>query len=230
MAFSDFLGQLGVNVGTDPGTFSFNFIGDIIILLLLCLIVGGFTYWYVQKKSYDKTIVKFREVNGITRRVGIEKAKEIILPNTSIRAFYLKKSKFFMPRPSIESGENEFWYFVRHDGEWINVGIANVNEELKQLGLKYDHTDMRMANAALKRLVDKSYKKINWMKEWAPYIGFGVIIIMVSIGGYLVMGESAKVVGASAGNVQALQGIAESLDRILASMNNLAATSGVRPA
>lgn len=230
MAFTDFLGQMGVDIGGGSGFFSFIFIRDIMILLFLCLLAGAFTYWYVQRKSYNKTIVKYREINGATRRVGIEKAKEIVLPNTSVRAFYLKSSKFFIPRPSIESGENEYCYFIREDGEWMNVGISNPNTKLRELGLKFDHTDMRMANAALKRLVDKSYKKINWMKEWAPYIGFSVIIIMVAIGGYLVMGESAKVVGAASGNVQALQGITENLEQILVNINNIAASSGARPA
>jgi len=162
--------------------------------------------------------------------VGIEKAKEIVLPGTSVRAFYLKNSKFFLPRPSIESSQDEYCYFIREDGEWINVGIANVNLELKQLDLKYDHTDMRMANAALKRLVDKSYKKLNWVKEWAPYIGFAVIIIMLAIAGYLVMGEAAKVTGAAARNVDALAEITEVMKDLLGNINNIASTSGVRAA
>lgn len=229
MALSDFLGQLGVDIGGEGGSFfSFSFLGDLAILLVLCAIAGAFTYWYVQRKSFNKTLVKYREVNGITRRVGIEKAKEVVLPGTSVRAFFLKNSKFFIPRPSIESGENEFCYFIRQDGEWMNVGIENVNLTLKQLELKFDHTDMRMANAALKRLVDKSYKKINWLKEYAPYIGFAVIIIMVAIGGYLVMGESAKVVGAAGSNVETFNSIADKMEKILSNMANMAANSGAR--
>ncbi len=230
MAASDFLGQLGVNIGSDGGFVSFSFFGDIVIFLILCIIAGVVTYWYLNKKSYNKEIVKFREINGVTRRVGVEKAKEIVLPGTSVRAFYLKNSKFYIPRPSIETGQNEFWYFIREDGEWVNVGLANLNTELKQLGLKYDHTDMRMANAALKRLVDKSYKKSNWLKEYAPYIGFAIIIIMVSIGGYMVMGESAKVVSATVPNVEALAEITETLNSILGNINNIASSSGVRVA
>ncbi len=230
MAVSDFLGQLGLEVGADSGMFSFNFVGDILIFFILCVVAGGFTYWYISKKSYNKTIVKFREINGITRRVGIEKAMELVLPNTSVRAYLLKKSKFYMPRPSIETGENEFWYFIREDGEWVNVGLANLNKELKQLGLHYDHTDMRMANAALKRLVDKSYKKINWLKEYAPYIGFAVIILMLAISGYLVMGEAAKITSATAGNVEALKDITITMGDILSNINNIASSSGVRAA
>lgn len=228
MAFGDFLNQMGVNIGTDSGAISFSFVGDIIIFLILCIIAGGGTYYYLNKRSFNKTIVKFREINGVTRRVGIERAREVVLPNTSVRAFELKSSKFFIPRPSKETSENEFWFFIREDGEWVNVGLGNLNQKLKELGIKYDHTDTRMANAALKKLVDASYKKTNWLKEWAPYIGYAVIIIMLGISGYLVMGESAKVVGASAGNVEALKDIAITLNDILININNIASSSGVR--
>lgn len=230
MAASDLLGKLGVEVDGSGGIVSFNFIGDLIIFVLLCLVAGAITYWYLSKKSWNKQIVKVKEVNGITRRVGIERAKEITLPGTSVRAFYLKESKFYIPRPSIETGMNEFWYFIRQDGEWVNVGLANINDEMKSLGLKYDHSDMRMANAALKRLVDKSYKKSNWLKEYAPYIGFAVIIIMVAIGGYMVIGESAKIVSSTNGNVEALERITETMNGILSNLNNIASSSGTRPA
>ena len=223
-----FLEQLGVK-GVEGGL-NFSFVKDIGLLLILLIIAGVFTYVYIHRKSYNKTIVKYREINGIVRRVGSEKAREIVLPNTSVRACYLRNSKFFIPRPSIETGQNEYWYFIRDDGEWLNIGMANVNRKLKELDLKFDHTDMRMANAALKRLVDKSYKKSNWIKEWAPYIGFSVIIIMLAIGGYLVMGESGKVAGAAARNVESLNEIVKSLDTILGNMNNIASSSGVRSA
>lgn len=226
MAASDLLGQLGVEIGAEGGIISFGWIADVIIFLILAGVLGVVTYIYASKKSYNKTIVKYREIDGRTKKTGIEKAKEIVLPGTSVRAFYLKSSGFYMPRPSIETGINEYWYFIRKDGEWMNIGMENVNEKLKQLGLHFDHTDMRMANAALKRLVDKSYKKINWLKEYAPYIGFGMIIIMVGIGGYLVMGESAKIVSAAAQNVEAFVEITETMNSILGNINNIAASSG----
>ena len=226
MAFSDTLAGLGVDVGSVSSLSNFTFIRDVVIFLILAAIAGGVTYYIVNKRTWNKTIVKFREVHGVARRVGVEKAKEVTLPNTSVRAFFLQ-SKIFLPRGSIESAENEYWYFIRNDGEWINVGLENINEKLDQMGLKMDHTDMRMANAALKKLVDNSYKKTNWMKEWAPYIGFTVIILIVGVMGYLVMGESAKVVSAAGGNVESLKDITASMAEILRSLENIKSGSGV---
>ena len=117
MAASDFLGQLGVDLGSNGGGIEFNFIADILIFCILALLAALITWYFIDKRSYNKTIVKFREVNGISRRAGVERAREIVLPGTSVRAFYLKGSKFFIPRPSIESAQDEFWFFVRNDGD-----------------------------------------------------------------------------------------------------------------
>ncbi len=227
MGVGDILGEMGVNIGSVGGG---SFIRDVVILLLLLVVAGIFTYWYLNKKSYNKTIVKFREINGLCRRVGTEKAKEIVLPGTSIRAYYLRSSKFFLPRPSIETGNDEYWFFIRDDGEWMNIGVGNVNQKLREMDVKFDHTDMRMANAALKRLVDKSYKKGSWIKEYAPYIAMGILVIMLSIAVYIPMQKGGEVTGAAAANVETFKEITETMNDILVNINNIASTSGARPA
>jgi len=64
MAVTDFLGQLGVDLGTNAGGIKFNFIADLIIFCILALLAAGVTWYFVDKRSYNKTIVKFRVVAG----------------------------------------------------------------------------------------------------------------------------------------------------------------------
>ena len=229
MGVGDILNQAGVDIGSGAINWG-GFATNAIILIIGLILAGMITWWWANKKSYNKTLVKFREINGVCRRVGIEKAREISLPGTSVRAFFLRKSKFYLPRPSIETGADEYWYFIRDDGEWMNIGIGNVNKQLSELGVKFDHTDMRMANAALKRLVDRSYKKTNWLKEYAPYIAMGILIIMLSIAVYIPMQKGGEVTGAAASNVESFQEITETMNEILINMNNIASSSGVRSA
>lgn len=229
-AINDLLGNLGVdtdlNIGAGIGSIFSNF-----MILFLFLIAGGLvTYWYISKKSYNKTIHIFEDVNNSPAPMGQDKAKEITLPFTSVRAFYLKNRKIYLPRASIQTGKNNYWYFIREDGEWVNVTLESLNTKLKQLRIKYDHTDMRMANASLKKLVEKNYKKLNWLKEYAPYIGFAIIIIMLGIGGYLTMSEANKVVSSASANVETLGSIAEHLDNILVNIDKISSTSGIRDA
>lgn len=225
MAVGEFLGEYGINIGSSgPGNVFFTNLG-IIIAAIVIVIIGVAVI--TDRKAYSKKIIMFREINGIPVRSGSDKAREIILPFTSVRAFLLKKSKFYLPRPSIETGKDEFWFFIREDGEWVNIGIQNLNDDLRRLNLKYDHTDMRMANAALKKLVEKNYKKLNWLKEYAPYIAMGILILMLGIAGYLIIGEAERVTNGLQGSVAQMAEILKALENILLNMDQISVSSGV---
>ena len=149
MGLGDTLSGIGVKLPEGVGSGIGNAAQIIAIIVVLGIVVGGITYYFANKKQYNKKIHIFEQVNGQAIPTGIDSAKEIILPNTSIRAYYLKKKKVYLPRPSIQTGINHYWFFIRTDGEWINVGLENLNDKLDELGIHYDHTDMRMANASL---------------------------------------------------------------------------------
>lgn len=228
MAISDFLGDVGLDVGEGAIGASSGILLNFTILVVAFVIAGAGALWWISHKSYNKTIHIFEEINGNTAPAGMDKAKEIILPFTSIRAFFLKKKKIYLPRPALQTGLNHYWFFIREDGEWMNIRPSNVNKSLRELGLKHDHSDMRMANASLKKLVEKNYKKLNWIKEYAPYIAIGVMILMLGIVSYLNVGESAKVTAGLSGTAEALQQTIESLNEILGSLDNIKSGSGIR--
>lgn len=230
MAISDFLGQLGVDIGGDTVSKATNLGVGLIYFVIMGIAVAIATAWWVNRKSYNKTIHIFEEVSSQTEPIEMDKAKEITLPFTSVRAFYLKKKKIYLPRPSLQTGKGHYWFFIREDGEWMNIKPSNVNEKLRELNLKFDHTDMRMANASLKKLVEKNYKKTNWLKEYAPYIGFAILILMLGIVAFLVVGESSKVVGGINANIDNMEGITANLERILSASDRIASTSGIRSA
>ena len=211
-----------------PSFGGLNLIPGIVGFIVLAIFIGIATYYFANKRAYSHTIEILGEINGVTVPLGVDKAREVILPKTSVRAFLLKSRKFYLPRPSIQTGKKNYMFFIRKDGEWVNVGYSNLNEEMKTLKLNYDHTDMRMANASLKRLVDDSYKKVNWIKEYAPYIALGILVLLLGISSYINTKEMGTVAStfntASQSNAQ----IVEDLREILQTMDNLCASSGVR--
>ena len=159
--------------------------------------------------------------------MSVEKAREIVLPFTTVRAIYLQKSRIFLPRPSIQTGKGHFWYFKRADGEWVNCR-PKFNLKTGDVDLDFDHSDMRLANASLKKLVEKNYKKLNWLKEYAPYIGFAILILMLGITFFLVIGEASKVTGGLGTAVENMGEMIEAQKDILQSLDNILSSSGVR--
>ncbi len=230
MGIGDTLKDIGLELPKGIGSGVGDFVQGFIFLIIVGIVVGGVVYYIANKKQYNKTIHIFEEVGGRTVPVGMDKAKEIILPNTSIRAFYLKRRKVFLPRPSIQTGIGHYWFFIRDDGEWMNVRLENLNLKLKELGLHYDHTDMRMANSSLKKLIEKNYKKLNWIKEYAPYIAIGILLLIVGISVFLIINQSTKSLAALGATAETNKAVLEGLTQILQSMDRICTGSGIRGA
>ncbi len=228
MGFGETLSGVGLKLPEGIGGNVGDFAQAFVFLLILALIAGGLAYYFSRKKQFNKQIHLFEEVSGQTVPVGTDKAKEIILPNTSIRAFYLKRRKVFLPRPSIQTGAGNYWFFIRDDGEWMNVRPQNLNSKLRELDLHYDHTDMRMSNASLKKLIEKNYKKMNWMKEYAPYIAMGVLMVFLGLAIFLGTYQANKAVSALGSTAKTNQEVAASLNNILVNTDRICAGSGIK--
>ena len=231
MAVGDGLGSILSSAGIDASGFGSgfgSFITGLSLFIIVSTVCGLSLFLLYSRKSYKNHIHIFKEVNGRAFPAGEDLAREIALPNTSTRAYWLKKHKMFIPRPSIETGLNHHWYFIRKDGEWLNIGLTNLNAELTELGISYDHTDMRMSNASLKKLVEKNYKKLNWIKEYMPYIAMGILILLLGITGWLLINEARDVSSGLASAVKTNAEVMGSVENILKSLDNLCSSSGVR--
>lgn len=200
----------------------------LLIFIILALVVGTVTYLIASRRSFNKHIHIFEEVNKVAVPIGEDLAREITLPHTSTRVFFLKKKKFYLPRPTRQTGKGHYWYFIRQDGEWINIGLENINKDMEELKLDYDHTDMRYANASLKKLVEKNYKKTSWIKEYAPYIALSILVIMIGVAFFLVAWKINQGLGGISGVAEANRQMLETSRDILKSVDNICAGSGLR--
>lgn len=225
MAIGDFFSDMGLDLSAFGGLGSA--IPTVIGFVIVAVAIGLFTFWIINKRSYNMVIHVFEEISGNTSPIDEDKAKEIVLPFTSVRAIYLKRRKIFLPRPSIQTGRKHYWYFVRKDGEWINVKPV-WNPDTNQFDLISDHADMRLANASLKKLVEKSYKKLNWIKEYAPYIAIAILILMLAIAFYMIFSKAGESFSQLSGVAESLKENLEVQKEILQSLENIKASSGVR--
>lgn len=232
MAASDFLGDLGVDFGSTIGGGGSGFVLQLVIFVLVAIGAGVGAYLWAAKRAYNKKIHIFEEINDYPVPTGLDQAKQVLLPFTSVKAFFLKKNKIFIPRPSKQTGKGHYWYLITQDGEWHNVSLKkleSLSSKHADLEIKEDHSDMRMQNAALKKLVEKNYKKLNWIKEYAPYIAMGLMIFLLGLTAYLVIGEASKIYGGISGNIEAMNEMTKEMGRLLSSVDNIKAGSGIKP-
>ena len=156
------------------------------ILFLFCL-VGGlwWFFFYVKKrnKKYNKKISWFEEIHGEPNFIESDIACELTIPGTNINVFYIKNKDMYLPRPVKRMGKDNYWFAIKNNREIVNFCMKNINEESKEAGLDYDHTDMRYALTNLLALIKRNYrdKSQPWWKEYKDVIATVVFIFVLTL-------------------------------------------------
>lgn len=186
MGIGDILGLSKTGVNIDFSNI-LSGVGQFLVIFFLFLLVGGifFLVYYLKKrkKNYNKKIFWFEEVNGAPVPVGENNACELIIPGTNINVFYIKEKDMYLPRPVKRMGKDAYWYMIKNNREIVNFTLKNMNEEMKEANLDFDHTDMRYALTNLKELIKRNYrdKSQPWWREYKEVISLVILIFVLTL-------------------------------------------------
>lgn len=175
----DFLNNINIGgIGQTATRFGF-----FVFILLLCGAI--FFYFYNnkrQKKLYNKTLHWWEEVNGQLTPTQDDKACELTIPNTNVKIFYVKSKDLYLPRPTKKTGKDHYMMCIKNNREIVNFVVTNLNREMKEAGLDYDHTDMRYAQNNLMELIKRNYrdKSVTWWKEYKEVIVLVVYLFVMT--------------------------------------------------
>lgn len=190
------LETLGVK-GVD-GSIDFSNVGTIIGIIILgffvLIIVGGFVFLYYSKKI-KKTLFKnqipiFVKVHGKLSRIGIDKAKELFVPDSNISLYFLKDRKIYIARPTRAMGKDEYWYYISENGEWVNFDMSTIKDEDTLAQANYDHRDTRYAYTNLKEIIKRNYKNkatVWWKDPTIMNIISFVIMSLIFVGAIILV-------------------------------------------
>lgn len=168
----------------------------VIILGLITAIVGYIMYSRKNKKLYNIDLHFFEEVNGQMIPVKDMKAAELVVPGTNIRVFHVKENDLYLPRGTRLMGKNSYWYAIRSNRELVNFTLVNINKEMKEAKLDYDHTDQRYAYTNLKEIIKRNYrdKSVKWWKEYKDVIATVVFIFVLSLSFFFLISRMGKLI------------------------------------
>lgn len=214
---------------------NWGFIGIIIGVIFSTLILSipvialiiGLNLKKKKKYLYRFKIVIFMQVNGKIRRIGVDNAREMFVPNSNISLFFLKSKKIYLPRATRAMGENEFWYKISDNGEWVNYDLSADPDKDTFAIANYDHRDTRYAYTNLKEIIKRNYsdKAIVWWKEYSHVISF-IIIVVVTISGLIfIISRLGNVITQLIPLAETMKEIAEIMKDI--SINNQNVNSGI---
>ena len=149
-----------------------------------------------------------------------------------IKLFFLKRLRTnfgrYLSLPRIQTGLNEYWYFVGEDGEWINGGIEDFDKRRREVKLQLDSVDLRNQRAALQKLLRDNYKKEKWWERFAPYIALAILILLLGVSSWLTMDKQIDAIQAGKVSVERQNELAGLQKEIIGGMDNLCSNSGIR--
>lgn len=220
-----FLGDLGIGDLGISGSGLISGLGKFAqFLIIVILIAGVFGFWFylrTNKQRYNKSIRLFEEINNAFTESGWDVATEMNIPNTSVKVFYLKNSKIYLPRGTLQMGKNIFYYGIRKNREWVNFTIKNLDKEMKEVGLNYDHTDMRYANTQLKKLLERNYKNEKWWKAYKNEIAMVMLILMLTFSFWFLIGKMAEVSSSTNAGMETAGEVMDKANSVLTALDNL---------
>ncbi len=208
----------------------FQFVTWFIIIIVLGIIVAIATYLLVMRLKFNKKIVIFEKINNRFEPAGRDLAMNFNVGLGGDTVFFLRKRKKYISTPRLQTGRRTYWFAIREDGEWINIGIEDIDEKMKVLKVKYLDESMKHTRVALQRSLRDRYNKVTFLQKYGGMIAYATLIIITGVSIWLVADKMVLIVDRVASQIDLANQLAVTQKEILGALDNICSTSGLKPA
>ncbi len=208
----------------------FNFITWFVIIIILAVIAAVSTYFIVMRLKFNKKIIIYEKINGKVERTGTDLAMNFKVGLGGDTIFFLRKRKKYIATPRIQTGRREYSFAIREDGEWINIGIEDIDFKSKLLKLELTDESMKHTRVALQRSLRDRYNKVTFLEKYGGMIAYATLILITGIAIFLVAGKMVGIVEAVGQQIELANQLAITQNKILGALDNICSTGGLKPA
>jgi len=167
--------------GFNIGSIGFALLIFFLAVFVVLMIGGGLFYW-VQRKKLKHTIPLYKKIGSRVIRVATYKAKDYSISRAGDKLWFVPKVKKYIGVGSLQSGANEYSYFEREDGEWINFELPDIDTQMKVAGVKYIQQDMRSQRIAISNILDQRFaNKQSWWDKYGNLVTYTIFYLVVAI-------------------------------------------------
>lgn len=222
MAITDRVGEMtGIGSGGGGGISGGTVVLVILGIIVAAAIAGFVAYTLVQRKQFKYKIIIFGRVDGRFTIIGRDKGKKQKLSNAGDEVLRLKKAKKVLPMPSIQTGQNIFWYYISDDGEWINFGPGDFDEDRRALGAHFLDKEMRYARTSLQEMTNKRYNQSSWWEKNAQWMVPLITFVVMGIIMFLIVREYSAMTSGAQKAIEASGKVMEQAEKVLSSLDNV---------
>ena len=185
------------------------------LIVILAIIVFFVMKWTKKKKdSTDKKIGWWEEVQGRLIPTSMDNAKEIIIPGTRLRVFYIKSKDMWLPRFTKGITKDLFYVAITPKRELVNFSLKSISSDMAEAKLDYDHTDMIWASENLREFIKRNYrdKSTPWWKAYQGVITTAIYIIILTFSFVIILYFMRELIGD-------MGGILGGIERLMDKMN-----------
>ena len=232
MAISDITSKIP-DLGIDAGQI-FGALTWLIIIFVFGILAGVVTWIIVSGRKFNVKVVVIKRVGGKYEPAGSYKAMFQKIGDAGDNILYIKKIKKFVPTPTIQTGRNVYWFFIRKDGEWINAGIEDFDERSNELKVYFLDKEMRYARASLQKNLKERYAKLTFLEKYGGMIVWCTLCLIIIIGFVLFMDKMIEITGSIDGMMKTAgietERVLEAAEKVINKLEALNTGSGIRPA
>lgn len=232
MALSDITSKIP-DLGIDTGQI-FGALTWLAIITVLGIIVGITTWIILSGKKFNIKVIVFEKISGRFEQTGSYKAMIQTIGDAGDTVLFIKKIKKFVPTPSIQTGRNVYWFFIRKDREWINAGIEDFDEKSEEMNVYFLDKEMRYARAALQKNLKERYAKLSFLEKYGGLIVWTTLCLIIIVGFVLFMDKMIEITGAVDVMVQTgaeqTEIVLKAAEGVINKLDNVCGGSGYRPA
>lgn len=168
--------------------------GMIVLVIFIAIFILGFAgfliYMSSVKKQYNIGIRVFRNVGNVPSEVAYFRAREIafgmagdklwkVSPNTTMGM--MTKVVKWLPVGKFQTKANEFWYWIRSDGEWINYRQQDLDLVSRRMNVKFVQEDMRLQRLATDKLLEQRLMQKSFWDKWGNTIMTIILFLVIAI-------------------------------------------------
>lgn len=205
--------------------FSFNdvsFVITLIVFLIIFALLAAVSTWLIiNRLLFSKKIVLFEKVGKTIEPTRKDRARILKWGDSGDTVFFTRKTKKYLPTPTIQTGRNTFWYYMREDGEWINIGIEDIDTKMKEVKAHFLDKEMRYGRVALHRNLEERFKKITFWDKYGGFIAYTVLIVIISISMYLMFDKFIAISNGLSGAMDAADKVIDKLNILLVNMDRI---------
>lgn len=199
-----------------------------LIIIVVAVVAGVITFIIARSLKYKHKIIVWEKINNNWEVAKKDRAMEIRYNRMGDTCFTTLKTKKYLPKPEIQTGKRTYWFAIREDNEWINIGMGDIDLEMRKAGAKFLHTEMRAWRTASMNNLKERYDKPKMWEKLAPILVPLIFFIIISVFLWFIVDKMQSVGDRLVAALASQEKTMELTKQVIQSLDNLCSGSGMK--